>query len=223
MLSKIANFTMNGTHGAFMLFNAFKGMKEEFQPVGPNPDTWIWDGVEVEFSDQIDLEHYQRTVNETIQNIYDQRPDPCFPPDSTFECCTGYVDFCCTGRTDIIRALNGALTMMFQNSSGMREDAEQVAVLVTDGIDTNDNGDPITEENEDYPKLIQKYVEMAEKFKERKIKILAIGVGDVSEETLNILVQSPEHFIKVDTFDNLVDNLTDLIGAIICKGMNFLP
>ena len=219
-LSNIANFTKNGTHGAFMLFQAFKGMKEEFQPdITTDPDSWIWDGVEVEFSDQIDLEHYQRTVNETIQNIYGQRPDPCFPPNSTFACCSGYIDFCCTGRTDIIRALNGALSMMFQNSSGMREDAEQVATLITDGIDTDEEGEPIIEGHKEYPELIQNYVEMAEKFKEKKIKILAIGVGDVSEETLNILVQSPENFIKVDTFDNLIENLTDRIGAIICKGM----
>ena len=204
-----------------MLFHAYKGMKEEFQIQSINPDSWIMDGVEVEFSDQTDLEHYQRTVNETIQNIYGQRPDPCRTPDPNHdECCVGldYVNFCCQGYTNITRALNGALTMMFQNSSGMREDAEQVAILITDGVDYK-RGGPIDEEHPEYPQLKKRYIEIGEKFKERKIKILAIGVGDVGEETLNILVQSPDHFFKVDTFDTLVDNLTNLIGAIICKGM----
>ena len=224
MLSKIANFTRNGTRGAFMLFHACKGLNEECR----TEEDWIrTDVVEVEFSDQMDLEHYQRIVNETIQNLHDQRPEPCrrpgassIDPDET--CCKKIGgNLCCAGSTNITKALNGALTMMFQYSSGMRENAEQVAILITDGQDFK-KGEVIDEDHEEYPQLIQKYKEMAKKFKDSKIKILAIGVGDVNEETLNILVQSPEHFIKSVTFDNLVDNLTDLIGSIICKGMQFL-
>ena len=56
-----------------MLFHAWQGMKEEFKP-------YEVDGVEIEFSDQIDLEHYQRTINETILNIYNRRPRSCDPP-----------------------------------------------------------------------------------------------------------------------------------------------
>ena len=120
------------------------------------------------------------------------------------------------GTTDIIRALTGSLTLMFQSSSGMREYVEQVAILITDGQDTDDKGYSIKEGHDEYPRLLENYVEMAETFKQRKIKILAIGVGDVGEKTLNTLVQSPEHFIKVDTFADLLDNLTELIGSIMC-------
>ena len=205
VLSGIANFTRNGTHGAFMLFHAWQGMKEEFKPDEV-------DGVEIEFSDTVDLEHYQRTVNETIENIYNRRPSSCDPPaNESLECCPRRAPksmYCCKGGTDIIRALTGSLTLMFQSSSGMRDDVEQVAILITDGQDTNN-----------HPQLFQNYVEMAETFKQRKIRILAIGVGDVSEKNLKTLVQSPQHFIKADTFDNLVEDLTELIGAIICKGM----
>ena len=203
VLSNIANFTLNGTHGAFMLFHAYKGMREEFHP------NYTEDGVEIEFSDQIDLEHYQRTVNETIQDIYDQRPPACYPPDASIECCrSSDGDKCCYGATDIVRALNTSLNMMFQSSSGMREDAEQVAVLITDGYDS------FGTEKE----LNKTYKELAKVFKARKIKVLAIGVGDVNKKHLSLLVQSPEHFFQVESFDGLEDDVTQLIGAIICKG-----
>ena len=117
VLSKIANFKLDGTHGAFMLFHAWQGMKQEFKP-----DTM--DGVEIQFSDQLDLENFQRTVNETIQNIYDKVPEGCGPQPVPPLCCNiaefeiDRNDYCCWGYTDIIRALNGLLNMMFQNSSG---------------------------------------------------------------------------------------------------------
>ena len=189
-----------------MLFHAWQGMKEEFKP-------YEVDGVEIEFSDQIDLEHYQRTINETILNIYNRRPRSCDPP-AKFPCCPKDPPnsmYCCQGRTDIIRALTGSLTLMLQSSSGMWEYVEQVAILITDGQDTDDKGYSIKEGHDEYPRLLENYVEMAETFKQRKIKILAIGVGDVGEKTLNTLVQSPEHFIKVDTFADLLNNLTELI------------
>ena len=213
VLSNIANFSLNGSHGAFMLFHAFKGMKEEFQP-DPSGANWPMDGVEVEFSDQNDLKHYQKTINETIQNIYNQRPRSCrFPGVNLDRCCeeTRRRDLCCGNSTDITRALNTSLNMMFQSSSGMREDAEQVAVLITDGKDTEQDG--VTEED-----LEKKYDELAKIFKLRKIKILAIGVGDVSKKNLERLVQSPEHLFLVKSFDGLKENVTKLIGAIICKG-----
>ena len=202
VLSDIANFTKNGTHGAFMLFNAWKGMKEEFHPEK------IEEGVEIEFSEQLDLKQYQRTVGATIQNIYNQRPSSCTPGVCP-PCSERYP--CCSYFTDIVRALNTSLNMMFQSSSGMREDAEQVAVLITDGNDTDFL-------HPDEQELEKKYIELAQEFKERKIKILAIGVGDVSKKNLLLLVQSPEHFFQVESFDGLEDNVTQLIGAIICEG-----
>ena len=199
-----------------MLFHAFKGMKEEFLP-DPSGANWTTDGVEVEFSDQNDLENYQRTINKTIQNLINQGPQSCRLPDAVYDrCCAGRRDFCCGSATNITRALNTSLNMMFQNSSGMREDAEQVAVLITDGIDTT-WPECSTEEC-----LEKKYDELAKIFKERKIKILAIGVGAVSKKNLVRLVQSPEHFFLVESFDGLTENVTQLIGAIICKGIFIL-
>ena len=187
ILARIANFTTNGSHGAFMLFCDPEMMKEKNSILGLDSSRNI-----IEFSDQLDTETYTKVVNNTIQRIIDNR------------------GACRIGDTKILNALDDSLTKMFQNSKGMREDAAKVAVLITDGKEASVIGDKPT---------LQDYKDMAENFKQRKIKVLAIGVGDVNDEFLKTIVQSPEHFINVDTFDNLVDNLTDLIGAMICKGM----
>ena len=218
VLSKIANFTLNGTHGAFMLFNAWKGMKMNDEE----------EGIEIEFSDTIDLEHYERTVNETLQNIYKGGPSECKQPGAIFEkCCPDRLDpydYCCIGDTNITRALSTSLNMMFQSSSGMRKDAEQVAVLITDGQDTVPPY--VSEDPEDLEQFRQdlekKYDELAKIFKVKKIKVLAIGVGNVSKENLLRLVQSPEHFFPVESFDGLTEKVTQLIGAVICKGISVL-
>ena len=226
-LSKIANFTLNGTHGAFMLFNAWKGMKmndEKCMDVKFRPDND--EGIEIEFSDTTDLEHYQRTVNETIQNIYKRRHlEPC-EPGANEECCPFFVkddcDYCCIGGTNIIKALNTSLNMMFQSSSGMRKDAEQVAVLITDGQDTGEPCDTDEDCDKFRQDLEKKYDELAKIFKVKKIKILAIGVGKIDKDNLLRLVQSPEHFFPVESFDGLTEKVTQLIGAIICKGISVL-
>ena len=193
-----------------MLFNAWKGMKEEF-----NHPVKIEDGVEIEFSDAIDLEHYQRIVNETIQNIYEKRGPPnCRRIPDNPKCCDYYEDDdCCRATTDIVRALDTSLKMMFQSSSGMREDAEQVAVLITDGWDYHCTINKCTPQE-----LKRKYNQLAKEFNARKIRVLVIGVGDVDKKSLLLLVQSPEHFFQVESFDGLKDNVTQLIGAIICEG-----
>lgn len=196
ILARIANFTTNGSHGAMMLFSDPATMQSIINCcpiIGLDNSRNL-----IEFSDQLDTNSYTKVVNDTIQAILD-------------------TDYACShGATMILNALNDSLTKMFQKSNGMREDTEKVAVLITDGRDTTDRGDLISPDN---PELLQNYTRIAENFKQRKIKIIVIGVGWVNEKTLKILVQSPEHLIKVDTFDNLVENLTDLIGAIICKGM----
>ena len=110
------------------------------------------------------------------------------------------------GATDIINALDVSLARMFQSSSGMRENAEQVAVLITDGQDSD-----VSE-----AEVAPKYVEIAQRFKDRNIKIFAIGVGDVSDTNLRRLVQSPQHFFKVEKFDDLAGNITKEIASFIC-------
>ena len=108
------------------------------------------------------------------------------------------------GGTDIIYALDVSLSKMFQTNSGMRQDAIQVAVLITDGDDNAPES---------------AYEERAKMFNERKIKVLVVGVGDVAREVLSKLVESPEHFFKAEKFEDLLDNVTEIIGALICEGI----
>ena len=98
---------------------------------------------------------------------------------------------------------------MFQTNSGMRQDAVQVAVLITDGIDFGR-----TVENP-----LSSYEATGYIFNERKIRLLVVGVGDVDQEKLLKLVQSPEYFFKAEKFDELLDNVTEIIGALICEGI----
>ena len=148
----------------------------------------------IKFSEQQDLDNYLETIDSVIDDV---NQTACYRKRY--------------GSTDIINALDVSLARMFQRSSGMREDAEQVAVLITDGQDTK-AGRSIPEW-----KLTPKYVELAQRFKERNIKIFAIGVGDVSDTNLRRLVQSPQHFFHAETFDELVGNVTKEIATFICN------
>ena len=165
-LIKIANFAQNGSHGALLRFSDERLSNEDM--------------LEVEFSDQLDLNSYAEAINRTIE----KGPGP--------------------GGTNIINALDVSLDRIFQTSSGMREDVIQVAVLITDG----DDG-----------KCGKEYTERKELFKNRNIKILAVGVGETDDENLKELVQSSEHFFKADKFEDLIGNVTEVIGALICEGI----
>ena len=149
----------------------------------------------IKFSEQQDLDNYLETIDSVIDDV------------NQTACYRGRY-----GMTDITNALDVSLARMFQRNSGMREDAEQVAVLIPDGRDTNTAGHAIPE-----GELTPMYVEIAKRFKERKIKIFAIGVGDVSETNLRHLVQSPQHFFHAETFDELVENVTKEISTLICN------
>ena len=138
------------------------------------------DMLEVKFSDQLDLNSYAEAINRTIE----KGSGP--------------------GGTNIINALDVSLDRIFQTSSGMREDAIKVAVLITDGDDGKSG---------------REYTERKELFKNRKIKILAVGLADTDDENLKELVQSSEHFFKADTFEDLIGNVTEVIGALICEGI----
>ena len=148
----------------------------------------------IRFSEQQDLDNYLETIDSIIDVV------------NKTDCYDGSY-----GATDIINALDVSLARMFQSSSGMREDAEQVAVLITDGQDSSYGGKIIPE-----GVLTPKYVEIAQRFKDRKIKILAIGVGDVSDTNLRRLVQSPQHFFKVEKFADLVGSVTKEVASVIC-------
>ena len=113
----------------------------------------------------------------------------------------------CYGGTDITRALRFSLDNMFQTSNGMRDNVEKVALILTDGKDSDDN-------NQD------DYKDVKKRFVDRNIQLLVIGVGGpdvVDESKLKCLVQNPDYLFLPKDFDDLQE-LTSLIGSKICEG-----
>ena len=137
--------------------------------------------LKIKFSEQLDVDDYLEAVDRITQADEDKNRG-----------------------TNIIYALDVSLSKMFQTNSGMRQDAIQVAVLITDGDDRAPES---------------AYEERAKMFNERKIRVLVVAVGDVAREVLSKLVESPEHFFKAEKFEDLLDNVTEIIGALICEGI----
>ena len=155
----IANFTVNGSHGAFMTFDII--------PRGPN----------VTFDDIASVDQFNEKIDDA--------------------------DCQDTGGTEIILALNFSLSNIFNYPNGIRDNTETVALLITDGEDGNEK---------------ELYVEMGEKFKEQDITLLVIAVGNVNEEKLSKLVQSPSYLFPANDWDVLDDRLIKAITAVICEG-----
>ena len=88
------------------------------------------------------------------------------------------------GWTEIGIALETALNEMFQEANGMRSDSPQVAVLITDGK-SNSAVD---------------YAGFKDRFKAAHIKLLVVGVGDVSENDLLQLVETSDDLLMVTDF-----------------------
>ena len=88
------------------------------------------------------------------------------------------------GWTEIGVALETALNEMFQEANGMRSDSPQVAVLITDGK-SNSAVD---------------YAGFKDRFKAAHIKLLVVGVGDVSENDLLQLVETSDDLLMVTDF-----------------------
>ena len=134
----------------------------------------------IKFSDQLNVDDYL----EDVKSITEKAPR--------------------NKQTDIIYGLEVSLSKMFQTNSGMRQDALQVAILITDGDD-------------DSP--ISAYEAKADMFNENKIRVLVVGVDDFNPKKLLKLVKSPEHFFNAEKFEDLLGNITEIIGALICEGM----
>ena len=110
------------------------------------------------------------------------------------------------GGTNIIGALNKGLAEMFQTRNGMREKSDKVAVLITDGVDHHD---------------YSSYRQVAERYRQRKIKLLVVGVGQVNRNKLKELVQDKNDFFVDTNFNEL---LTTVVKGVaenvqgVCKG-----
>ena len=136
----------------------------------------------IKFSEQLDLDDYLEAVNRITE---EEGTD-------------------ITSGTDIIYGLDVSLSKMFQKDSGMRQDAVQVAVLITDGQDGA---------------TADAYKARADLFNERNIRVLVVGIGDVAQKELLKLVNSRDYFFQAEKFGDLLENVTEIIGALICGGM----
>ena len=112
------------------------------------------------------------------------------------------------GGTNIIRALNKGLSDMFQVRNGMRPESEKIAVLITDGQDSNG---------------IKMYTQVAQKYRQRNIKLIVVGVGSVDRTKLKKLVQRPEDLFVSRSFDDLLKSFVQGVAENVqgsCKGIN---
>ena len=111
-----------------------------------------------------------------------------------------------SGGTDIIRALNKGLDEMFQTRNGMRQESEKIAVLITDGSDSNN---------------IHSYRQVAESYRQRKVKLLVVGVGSVDRSKLKELVQDQRDFFVATNFNELLKTFVKGVAENVqgaCKG-----
>ena len=92
----------------------------------------------------------------------------------------------------------------------MRADTEKVAILITDGYDKPTCNNTL----EDYVNMKQRYIE-------RGIKLLVIGVGSIDHSRLKRLLQSPEDLFHEETFDDFTERIIKEIGAEICISTHF--
>ena len=110
------------------------------------------------------------------------------------------------GGTNIITALNMGLNDMFQARNGMRPESEKIAVLITDGRDSNS---------------ISRYQQVAEQYRQRKIKLLVVGVGSVDRNKLKELVQDQKDFFVATNFNELLKTFVKGVAENVqgaCKG-----
>ena len=96
------------------------------------------------------------------------------------------------GGTAIGIALDVALKVMFQEVNGMRLDSPKVAVLITDGKSSGVD-----------------YAGFRNLFREAHIKLLVVGIGNVNENDLLKLVETPDDLIVVTDFAAL--NVNDFV------------
>ena len=108
------------------------------------------------------------------------------------------------GGTNIIKALQGGLNDIFQPVNGMQPDSSKLAVLITDGQDSN----PISD-----------YESVAADYNRRNIRLIVIGVGSVSENKLRKLVQNENEDLFISgRFEDLLKTFVKGVGQTICTG-----
>ena len=108
------------------------------------------------------------------------------------------------GGTNIIKALRMGLDHMFQLRNGMRRDSSKIAILITDGQDSN---------------RASSYSSIAADYKRRNIRLIVIGVGSVSRSKLERLVQNQKEDLFISgSFNTLLQTFVKSVGQTICTG-----
>ena len=95
------------------------------------------------------------------------------------------------GGTDILKGLDTALTQIFNPSNGMRADSKRVTVLITDGQDGS---------------TASQYEAMAKRFEQRGIRLKVIGVGNVNEKQLKLLVKDDSDLVHGDAMKQFLES-----------------
>ena len=91
---------------------------------------------------------------------------------------------------------------MFTLENGMRSDSGKMMVLITDGVQKDDS----------------KFEEIGKEYQDRNIKLVIVGVGYVDEESLRKLVASSEDLYISSNFDEVLEEVTENLGSVICTG-----
>ncbi|XP_069108198.1 cartilage matrix protein-like [Argopecten irradians] len=113
------------------------------------------------------------------------------------------------GNTNTAAALNLARTTLFTADRGDRGDAQNIAIIVTDGVSNMNSRQTIPE---------------AEMMRESGIQIYAIGVGLVETEELTGIASLPieDHLFLTDDFSEL-NNLQDKVLDSFCPEPKATP
>ena len=88
----------------------------------------------------------------------------------------------------------------------MRKETSKVAVLITDGSDSTQ-----IYSNETYKNMGMEY-------DERDITLLVLGVGNVDDTKLKLLVQVPDFYFPASDWEELDAAFIDAIIAVLCGG-----
>ena len=109
---------------------------------------------------------------------------------SAFETALDQLEPCeFTCGIDIIAGLEAAISKMFNSTNGMRADSKKVAVLLTDGQDNAQDTE---------------YEKMAKRFQRKDIRLKVVGVGEVSEDHLKLLVSHDNDYVYARDFKQLL-------------------
>ena len=120
------------------------------------------------------------------------------------------------GLTNTLRGFEVALNEMFNESAGMRPDEiPKNLIYLTDGECNGNyiNGTP-------FDCNIEKFEEFGNRFKERKIRKIGIGIGrDINVDATSQIVSfvGKQNFIKQDNFYNIMTE-TFRSNLSICDG-----